>query len=377
MISRGLALIALGAAAAASIYALHRSRAAAPAGDPTPAAPVNVTVAIATVGDVPLVFSASGRVEARASVQVKARIDGQVADVSFREGSPVRKGQLLFQLDRAVLEAQARQAEGVIARDEAQLAKLRSDRERNEALARQGFISPSGLAQTEADAQAAQATLNADRAARDSTRLQLAFSRVVAPVDGIAGIVQVPIGGTVKANDTTLVVVNQVQPVYVSFAVPEPQLAPLREALQRGPVPVSAAVTGASQPSTGQLAFIDNAVDPTSGSIMAKALFDNRELSLTPGQFAQATVQLGVVRQVLRVPEQAIESGIDGPFAFAVTSLSTVEIRPLKTGLQSGGQIVVTGGLAPGDRVVTSNQARLRDKSPVAVVDGAASGSAP
>ena len=374
MIPKALAGLAALAIAALAIYRFEQTFPQhASAGTVTAAAPLAVTVAAVQRGDLPLVFDAVGRAEAKASVQVKSRVDGQIAEVAFQEGRAVRKGQLLFRLDPAVLEAQVRQAEGVLARDQAQLAKQRADEQRNQALARQGFISPSGLAQTQADLQAAQATLNADRAALDNARLQLGYSRITAPLDGIAGATQVPIGSAARANDTTLVVINQVQPIYVTFAVPEPQLAALKGAMLRGPVVVAVQVSGDGRAIAGTLAFIDNAVDPTTGSITAKALFGNDDLSLTPGQFARATVQVGLLKQVMTIPSQAVESGVDGPYAFVVMPDSTVRIRKLKVAAQSEGRAVVDG-LSEGERVVTSGQARLRDKTPVSIAPRAETG---
>src|SRR5215831_14557855 len=363
----GLAGVALAAIAAAAVYAARHRSSVESAAETAAAAPVGVTVASVERRDLPLTFDASGRAEARASVLVKSRVDGQIAEVAFAEGRPVRKGQLLFRLDASVFEAQVRQAEGVLARDQAQLAKLRADEERNQALARQGFISPSGLAQTQADLQAAQATLNADRAALDNAKLQLSFTRIEAPMAGIAGATQVPVGGAARANDTTLVTINEVQPLYITFPVPEPQLASLKSAMSRGPVRVTAVVPGSDRQVSGTLAFIDNAVDANSGSIAAKALFDNSDQALTPGQFAKVRVQIGLLTQALLIPIQAVESGVDGPYAFVVEA-GTARIRPLQLGVESGGRRVVTGGLAPGERVVTSGQARLRDKGRVSVI---------
>ena len=363
----GLAGVALAAIAAAAVYAARHRSSAESAAETAAAVPVGVTVASVERRDLPLTFDASGRAEARASVLVKSRVDGQIAEVAFAEGRPVRKGQLLFRLDASVFEAQVRQAEGVLARDQAQLAKLRADEERNQALARQGFISPSGLAQTQADLQAAQATLNADRAALDNAKLQLSFTRIEAPMAGIAGATQVPVGGAARANDTTLVTINEVQPLYITFPVPEPQLAALKAAMSRGPVRVTAVVPGSDRQVDGKLAFIDNAVDANSGSITAKALFDNSDQALTPGQFAKVRVQIGLLKQALLIPSQAVENGVDGPYAFVVDA-ATARIRPLQLGVESGSQRVVTGGLTLGERVVTSGQARLRDKGRVSVI---------
>jgi multidrug efflux system membrane fusion protein len=311
--------------------------------------PLSVTVAVVQLRELPLTISAIGRAEAKASASVKSRLDGQVAEVAFAEGQVVRKGQLLLRLDPALLEAQQRQAEGVLARDEAQLTKLQGDYQRNSALMSQGFISESGLSQSKADLQAAQSTLKADRANLDSARLQLGYTRITAPMDGVAGALLLPVGGGAKANDTTLLVINQVQPIYVSFSLPESQLAPVKAAQRKGPVIVTATVAGIAHALTGKLAFIDNTVDPTSGAITAKAVFANADSALTPGQFAQVALQLDSLPNALVVPTQAVESGVDGSYAFAVNADSSVSLRPLKLGPQAGGYQAVLAGLAKGD----------------------------
>ena len=328
---------------------------------------LTVTVAEARQRDLPISLAATGRTEPKASVAVKSRLDGQVAQVAFAEGQPVQKGQLLLRFDSAMVEAQAKQAEGVLARDEAQLAKLQGDFQRNLALVGQGFISQSGLSQSRADMQAAQANVKADRASLESARLQLGYTRITAPVNGVAGALLVPIGGAAKANDTTLLVVNQVQPIYVTFSLPESQLPALKAALRKGTVPVRASVGGIAHPIDGQLAFIDNTVDPTSGAITAKAIFANADGALTAGVFAQINVQLDSVANALVVPGQAIESGLDGPYAFVVNADSTVSLRHLSLGPQSGGEQVVLSGVKAGERLVTTGQERLRDKGRVTV----------
>ncbi|WP_051711400.1 efflux RND transporter periplasmic adaptor subunit [Andreprevotia chitinilytica] len=329
--------------------------------------PISVTVAEVRQRDLPLSLKAVGRAEAKASVSVKARLDGQVAEVVYAEGQPVHKGQLLLRLDASVLEAQLRQSEALAAKDEAQLERLKGDYRRNATLADQGFISKSALNQTEADLHAAQATLKADRANIDNARLQLSYARVLAPMDGVAGAVLLPAGGAAKANDTTLLVINQVQPIYVTFAVPESQLGRLKQALAAGQVPVSASLPGVDKALTGHLAFVDNAVDTTTGTIMAKAVFGNEAGILTPGQFAQASVQLAQLHNVLVVPSVAVENGTDGSFVFVIKPDSTVDIRPVKTGGDEAGLTVIASGVAAGERVVTSGQSRLRAKSRVVI----------
>jgi multidrug efflux system membrane fusion protein len=355
-----------------------RSGAPAPA-EAEVAAPVGVSVATAQRRSLPILLEAAGRAEAKASVSVKSRLDGQVVELAYREGHPVRKGQLLIRLDASAVEAQLRQAEGVVARDQAQLLHLQGDYERNRSLFQQGFLSAGGFKLSEADLKSAEATLAADRAGADNARLQVGYTRIVAPMAGVAGAALLPVGGAAKANDTPLLVINQIDPIYVSFALPEAQLAPLVQALKRGPVPVRAAVAGIAQPALGELAFIDNAVDPATGTIAAKAVFANADARLTPGQFAQVSVQLGAQADALVVPAQAVESGVDGAYVFVVNADGTVTLRAVQTGVQSAGYRVVTAGLAAGDQVVMTGQARLRDKARVVVAAGASAsaGSAP
>jgi membrane fusion protein, multidrug efflux system len=344
-------------------------------GAPAPAIAVGVTVADVQRTNLPLTISAVGRAEAKASVTVKSRLDGQVAEVAFVEGHLVHRGQALLRMDPAVFIAQERQAEGIVSRDEALAARLRADHERNESLFAQGFISISGLNQATADLQAAEATLKADRASLDNARLQRSYTTITAPMDGLAGAMLLPVGGAAKANDTALLVINQIDPIYVTFSLPESQLSPLSRAMHRGDVPALARIEGIDKPLEGKLAFIDNAVDPASGTIMCKALFGNRGGVLTPGQYAQVELRLDTLADVLVVPSAAVESGVDGPYAFVVNADTTVALRQLKVGPESSGHRVVQAGLVAGERVVLTGQSRLRDNAKVHIEAPAASAS--
>jgi multidrug efflux system membrane fusion protein len=326
---------------------------------------INVSVASAERRDLPILVKASGRAEAKASVTVKSRLDGQVAAILFTEGKAVSRGQVLIRMDPAPSAANLRQTKALVARDEAQLEKLVNDFQRNTALFDQGFISKSGLGQTQADLHAAQATLKADQANVDTARLQLEFTNVVSPVDGIAGAALLPAGGSAKANDTALVVVNQVQPIYVSFSVPEIELARLKHAMAKGIVPVTTSVPGSGADLSGKLVFIDNAVDPTTGAILAKASFANDNGELTPGQFAVVKIPVDRLSSAIVVPARAVESGLTGPFVFVMKLDSTVEIRQITVVAEVDGFSAVSSGLAPGERVVTDGQAHLRAGSRV------------
>ena len=333
----------------------------------TPQAPVAVAVDTVQRRSLPLTTNAVGRAEAKTSVTLTSRVDGQVVEVDFTEGQPVHRGQLLLRMDSAALEAQRRQAEGVVARDLAQLARLSADFDRNKSLSAQGFISPGGLSQSESDLKATQATLKSDEAALDDARLQVDFTRIVAPIDGVAGALQLPRGGGAKANTTTLLIINQIDPIYVTFSLPEAELAPLKQALARGEVPVSATIDGLAAPIFGRVAFVDNAVDATTGAITVKAIFSNSGGLITPGQFARVSVRLGWLRDMPCVPSSAVESGVDGTYLFVLNPDSTVAIRKVEVGIEAAGYRVVQSGVAVGERVVTGGQARLHNQARVTI----------
>jgi multidrug efflux system membrane fusion protein len=363
-------LVALGIALVS--YALRPPPAASEAASAVDATPIPVTVAFAEVRDLPLVLAASGRAEAKVSVTVKSRLDGQVAAILFMEGRPVRKGQVLLRMDPAPGQAQVRQTQALLARDQAQVDRLAAEAQRNTALFDQGFISKNGLGQTNADLQAARATLKADQAAIDTARLQLGFAEVIAPVDGVAGAVLLPVGGAAKANDTALVVINQVRPIYVSFAIAESELDRVKRAMARGRIAVSASVPGALAVSQGELAFLDNTVDPTTGTIIGKAVFANDDGNLTPGQFAQVKLRLEQVTGVVVVPTTAVESGVEGPYVFVAGPDSKVSLRAVKVSVAVDGFTAIASGLAAGERVVTAGQSHLRVGSRVTATPASA-----
>lgn len=338
-----------------------------------PDIPAPVSIDVARRRTLSLSTQAVGRAEAKASVAVTSRVDGQVAEIDFKEGQAVHRGQLLVRMDSAALDALRRQAEGVVARDQAQLARLSADFDRNKSLSAQGFISAGGLSQSEADLKATQATLRSDEAALDDARLQVEFTRIVASIDGVAGALQLPQGGGAKANTTTLLVINQVDPIYVTFSMPEGELAPLKQALARGDVPVSATIEGLATPVAGRISFIDNAVDATTGAITVKAIFGNPGGLVTPGQFARVSVRMGSLDNVLCVPSSAVENGVDGAYLFVVNPDSTVAIRKVEAGVEAQGFRVIRAGLNEGDRVVTSGQARLHNQARVTAMDAPAS----
>ncbi|HWQ39277.1 MAG TPA: efflux RND transporter periplasmic adaptor subunit [Burkholderiales bacterium] len=329
--------------------------------------PAPVVVAVAQRKTVPLTVRAIGNVEPIDSVAIKSRVDGEIVGVHVRDGQDVRKGELLFELDSRYLSAQLRQLEATLARNQALLANAQSTEKRYAELLAQGFISQEAYTQAKANRDAAQATVQADRAAADSARIQLGYTRIRAPISGRAGRVMLPAGNTVKANDTTLVVINQLAPIYVSFAVPERHLAEIRGYYGKGKLDVRAAPQGEPDLiATGRLSFIDNAVDPQTGTIKLRATFDNTRHELWPGQFVTVALTLEQQENALVVPPEAVQNGPRGQYVFVVKPDMTAEVRDVQIDRTEGRDTVVTAGLQEGETVIVSGQLRVSPGARVA-----------
>ena len=333
--------------------------------------PAPVTVGKAQRATVPLTVTTIGNVEPIESVAVKSRIDGQIMSVHVRDGEEVRKGQLLFELDARFLEAQVKQLEAQESRDRALLANAKSLELRYNDLQAKGFISEEALVQARTGREAAEATVAADRAAVDTARVQLSYTRLTAPLTGRAGRVNLPAGNNVKANDTEpLLVINQVAPIYVSFAVPERYLHQIRSAGARG-LPVTARQDAANAPAvTGRLTFIDNAVDPTTGTIRLRATFTNENRDLWPGQFVATTLTLKEQADALVVPAQAVQNGPKGQYVYVVKPDQTAEMRPVVVERTEGASAVLAKGVEAGETVITSGQLRVTPGGKVAAKEG-------
>jgi multidrug efflux system membrane fusion protein len=338
------------------------SHGAAPAGAGSPARESTPVVAVTVVRKtVPEELNAIGTVQPYATVAVKARVDGELTQVSVREGQPVRQGDVLFTIDPRPMQAQLDQAEANLARDRALLANaLAQDRRYTDLLGR-NFISKEAYAQIHTNLATAQATLHADQAAVDNARLQLAYGRIRSPISGVAGKILIQRGNLIKANDSNpLVVLNQVRPIYVEFAVPEQRLDAIRQALARGAVAVAAQPeAGAARAADGRLSFVDNSVDPATGTIALKATFPNRDQALWPGEFVRVSLTLRQERDALVVPAAAVQAGPDSPYAFVVHPDMTVVMRPLSVERTWNGETLIARGLAAGERVVIDGQSRL------------------
>jgi multidrug efflux system membrane fusion protein len=340
--------------------------------------PVPVIVAKAQGGSMPVLLNVVGRAEAYEGVTVKSRVDGQVLAVNYTEGQAVRQGDVLLRLDPADFNARVAQAEAVVAKDQAQVAKARADLERYQGLKARGFVSDEKVNEVRTNEAAAAATLKADQAALELARLQQSYTTVRAPFSGIVGARLVFPGSTVKINDTALAVVNRVDPLYVGFAVPERHLQRLRQAVSKGPMPVQIALPGSKEAGfEGKAKFIDNAVDAATGTIQMKALLDNKGGRLTPGQFLNVSMVLDQVSDSVLVPNEAVQQGADGNFLYAVKADDTVEVRKLEIIASHQGMTAIGKGVAVGETVVTDGQLRLTPGAKVKAKPSAAAEAAP
>jgi len=328
-----------------------------------PKGPAAIPVSIAPVLQevVPFRLLAIGNVEAYATVSVKARVDGQIVEVGFKEGEELPRARLLFKIDPRPYEAALRQAEANFLRDTAQKDQARSQERRYQELLAKNFVSKEAYAQIRTNADTAEAVAQGSRAALDNAKLNLEYCTIRSPIDGFPGKIQIQMGNLVKANDTLpLVVINQVHPIYVNFSVPEQQLRAVRGYMSSGPLAVEALAPGSDQPAAaGTLVFVDNAVDPSTGTIKLRAQFQNAENALWPGQFVNVRIKLYDQNDALVVPSKSVQTGPNGQYVFVVKPDMTTELRMVTVQRTEGDRAVIEGGLAKGERVVTQGQLRL------------------
>src|SRR6267378_2366811 len=332
--------------------------------------PVPVMAALVEQRDVPLQVHAIGAVEAYSTVSVKTQITGELTGVFFKEGDDVQKGQLIFTLDKRPLEADVRRAEGALARDEAQAKNALSEQRRYESLVKAGVVSTQEYDRVESNAAAMEAAVRADKGALENAKVQLVYSSIYSPINGRTGNLLVHQGNMIKANDVpALVNINQVEPIYVTFTVPQQYLAEVKEYSRNGSLPVQTVIPGDQRGAiTGKLSFIDNTVDAGTGTIKLKGVFANSARRLWPGQFVDAYLTLKTQSNALVIPSQAIQNGQQGTFVYVIKDDNTVEARPVTTSeAQLAGQLIVQKGLAVGERIVTDGQLRLVPGSKVQV----------
>ena len=360
---------------------------------------VPVNAATVAVENVPLQVTAIGAVEAYSTVSVKSEVEGQITKVFFKEGDYVKKGDPLFTIDPRPAQAnyqqsaanlsksvaQQRQAEANLIKDQAQARTAAAQAQRYAGLYDQGIISKDQYEQVRTNAEALAAVVKADEAAiataRESVgaakavvegaKVQLSYSSIRSPIDGRTGTLMINQGNIVRANDTNpLVVINQVNPIYVTFSVPESQLADIKRYSSQGMLPVQAVIPQDSgTPEQGTLNFIDNTVDRATGTVKLKATFANDARRLWPGQFVNVTMTLTTENNATVVPTQAVQTGQQGQYVFVVKPDQTVESRAVTVSRTTNNVAIITNGLTAGETVVTDGQLRLRPGSKVQITE--------
>jgi multidrug efflux system membrane fusion protein len=327
-------------------------------------APATIAVDTAAVNhtDVPIYLQGLGTVQAFYTVTVTARVDGELQKIAFTEGQQVHKGDLLAQIDPRPNQAAYEQAAATKAKDAAQLENAKRDLARYLQLQPQDLASKQTVDTARATVDQLAAQVKVDQAIVDNARTQLEYTRITSPINGRTGMRLIDPGNIVHAAGTTgIVVVTQVQPISVIFTLPEEELSAVGAALAAGSVPVTTlSRDGLTELDQGTLTLIDNEIDQATGTAKLKATFNNDRNTLWPGQYVNARVLVRTEHNALTLPTAAVQLGPNGPFAYVVKDDSTVEVRPLKIGAESGGMTVVNSGVALNERVVTSNHYRLQ-----------------
>ncbi len=383
---------------AALIFAACSSQKAPPPMGPPP---IPVTLATAGTQAVQQEISAIGNVEPSETVQVRAQVAGDLMRANFAEGQNVGKGDLLFQIDPRPYREALQQAEAAVARDRALLAQAQAnlsrdqaqqknadtDANRNQQLVKEGIVARSqydtsrtnaevyaeSVRADQAAIQSARASVNSDLAAVERAKLDLSFCEIRAPISGRTGNLLMHVGNYVKANgDTSLVVINRIEPAFVSFSVPEDRLATIRRLSVAGKLKVRVTTKDApGKPVTGSLSVLDNTVDTTTGTIRLKATFVNAGSVLWPGQFVNVNLTLDTIPSAVVVPSEAVQAGQKGSFIYVVKADRSVEARIVTTGQIVDGKIVIESGLKAGETVVTDGQLLLAPGAKVMALPGA------
>jgi multidrug efflux system membrane fusion protein len=338
-------------------------------GRASPGGPIPVITTIVTPKSMPVIIEAVGTVQAIASIQLKSRIDSQLMKVNVQEGALVKEGDLLFELDNRTLKAQLAQIEAQVKKDKAQLDQAKRDSTRADDLLTKGAGTVVTRDTNVTTQRALEAQLESDEAMRQNILAQLSYTEIRAPVSGRIGSIPNKAGTTVRIADNTatavLATLNQVDPIFVSFAIPQVFLPDLRAAMAKAEVKVTALIDQ-NRRQTGVVAFLENTVDPMTGTITGKARIGNASEGLWPGQFIKAEIELGIEDNALSVPTPAVQLGPQGPYVFVIKDGNIAEVRPIAVNRAQGGETVVSSGLKAGEQVVVDGQLRLVNGAPVA-----------
>jgi membrane fusion protein, multidrug efflux system len=328
---------------------------------------VPVSVAVASRQDVPIYLTGIGTVQAYFTIDIHAKVDGELQEVLFTEGQHVKKGDVLAKIDPRLYQAALDQAKAKRAQDAATLIAAEKDLARAKALALKSFDTQQNVDQQQAKVDQLKASIMADEALIETAQTQFDYTTIVAPSDGRIGIRLVDPGNMVRASDSkSLATLVQTQPSAVLFTLPATSLSEVREALKRGPVEVTAFdQSNRLALATGKLLLIDNVIDQAAAAIRLKALFPNENEALWPGDFVNAHLLVEGRRNALVVPSSAVQSGPHGLFTWVVAGDNTVEPRPIEVGPTTGDLTIITAGVADGERIVTAGQYKLQAKARV------------
>jgi multidrug efflux system membrane fusion protein len=322
--------------------------------------PVPVKVVQVVQKNVPVQVKAIGNIEAYTSVAIKSQVNGQIVRLHFTEGSNVEKGALLVSIDPEPFQATVSQYEAALAKDQAQAKYAREQAERYAGLVKDGIVTRDQYEALHSNAESLAASVVADRAAIRNAKIQLSYCSIHSPISGRTGTVALQPGNLVKANDLAIVTVNQIAPIYVTFSLPEKRLAEIKRAMAAGQLKIEAVIPnepGATE--SGTISFLDNAVNPATGTIKLKGTFANKAHKLWPGQFTDVVITLASRQNAVVIPTQAIQNSQQGEFVYVVKQDNKVEMRQITSAAVAGDETVIEKGLAAGETVVIDGQLRL------------------
>ena len=333
-------------------------------------APMSIVPETVGKGDIGVTLNALGTVTSLATVTIKSQISGYLQKIDFKEGDEVKQGDLIAQIDPRPYEATLAQARGQLARDEAQLKGAQVDLTRYENLAKQNAVPHQTLDTQVALVAQYQGTVEADRGTVKSAEVNLAYCRIVSPINGRVGLRQVDLGNYVTPSDSNgIVVITQLEPISVLFTLPEDNLQAVAKRLKEGAALPTAAYdrSGINKLAEGSLQTFDSQIDPTTGTIKLRAQFENDKRTLYPNQFVNIRLLLDTHKDATTMPTAGVQRGVPGTFVYLVNADSTVSVRPVKLGVTEGDRVEVLSGLAPGDRIVVDGADKLREGAKVVV----------
>ena len=339
---------------------------------------IPVKTAVASQKDVPIEISAIGTIKAYSVVNITSHVDGELTQIHVKEGQTVEKGQVLFNIDDRPYLTALESARSNLSKDSIKLEKAKKDAQRYGELLKKDYVTKDQAEQTQTDLEVLEASIKGDEAVLQTAELNLSYCKITSPITGRAGSILVNQGNLIKANDNTrpLMVINQIQPVYMQFSVPEQRLPEIQSQIRTNELKVLVNVPEKpDETKEGRLTFLDNSIDTSTGTVDLKATFDNADNSLWPGQFVNVILVLGVKTNAVVVPSAAVQMGQNGYYIFIVKNDNTVESRNVTPGSEEDDQTVIEKGLSVGETVVIDGQLRLSPGAKIAVKNGTQTGS--